>query len=62
MIMPVFAGVDALAAADAFGGIEKDRPWLTVNQSARRNQISVFFVHGIGSSAGNDGMGQLLSL
>jgi hypothetical protein len=51
MVIPVLAGVDALAASDAFGGVEKDRTRLTVDQSIRWNQMSVFFTHGIALSA-----------
>ena len=37
VLVPIFAGLDAMTAADALGRIEKNTAWLTVEQSRGRN-------------------------
>lgn len=41
MIVPVFASLNAVAATDAFRGVEQDASGFAIPESRSRNQIAV---------------------
>ena len=47
MIIPVFAGLHAMATADALGGIEQNAARLAVEQPSGGNQVAVFLIKNI---------------
>jgi hypothetical protein len=53
VIVPILAGLHAVAAADAPGRIEQDAPWSTVHEASRGYQITVLLGQGLGYAIGH---------
>jgi hypothetical protein len=48
MIVPIFAGLHAVAAADALGGVEQDASRFAVYEPTGRNEVAVLLNQSLG--------------